>query len=322
MNSRGVMFTAVIFLMALSILSLNTVIRESRAKEQQFTTPAKVLWTSSVYENIVDSVIELKKSDEAVELEQGGLPFNYSFDENSLSISTDLPLKNADIENYFDMLSLAEVLLEDRDYGNIYSGLRVDVNTVKNSDWGGTASEFSFLTEPFCYELLLGQNDINFRESKSSKCIQLFDSSNIKRIDLNIGIEQATEDFNSLECTPAPCPQQAFDPASDEPFFSLSISDSNCINCLLDQNTVSMHFDPSSAQSIVLSCTGAACSSPSVNIALGGGISVQRESSRIGISLKHIFSRELESFKIMDFNIKVSTFDGKVARSNSPEPVS
>lgn len=321
MNNKGVLFTAIAFLMVLSIIALNTVIKENRAQEQHFVVPANILRVSGLFENINESVIELKKSQEAVEIEKRVLPFDYSFDENSLSIELRLPFRAIELGVYFDTLNFAEIMLEDKNYENVYSGLAVDINTVKNAEWGGTDNGFEFLVEPYCYEFSIIQNKIEFRESKSAKCLEEFDFSNTRRIDLNIVILQFNEDYNSLECTPEPCEQQAFNANNPNPYFSLNIDDSNCDYCDLEQNSVSMHFDPENTQEITLSCQGEECNSTPVEMALSEGVLVDHNSSRIGITLSQLFSSEIDSFKLLDFNVTVSTLDGKIVKSNNPSAI-
>jgi len=143
-NCRGILFTGIVFLIILSIISLNSVIRENRSYEQQLITPAKILAVSGIYENISESVIELKKGSAATEIDRKVVPFDYGFDGNSLELEFRLPFNDSEFDLYFDSLNLSEVILEDKNYDNIFSGLLVDINTIQNAEWGGSEDKFGF----------------------------------------------------------------------------------------------------------------------------------------------------------------------------------
>lgn len=318
MNSKGVLFTVMAFLVILSVLSLNNVIKTQRAEEQHFLAPTKTLRVAECFENIGKSVIELKKGEKASEIGKRVIPFNYSFDENSALVEFDLPFKESQFNAYFDFLNLSEVMAEDKNYENIYSGLRVDVNTLKNADWGGSAQGFDFLLKPYCYEFSVTENRIEFSESKSEKCLNEFDFSEVKRIDLNLEIQQFNEDYNLLECSPEPCPTEAFNPTSSETYFSLYIDDSNCGDCDLGQKSVSMHFGTGESHEITLSCNSPECNSTDIELLLSGGISIEHTSSSIGLKLNHLFENELHSFELLDYNFSVFTKGRKIMKSNHP----
>jgi len=114
------------------------------------------------------------------------------------------------------------------------------------------------------------------------------------------------------------CPQQAFNPSDPNPFFSLDVNDELCDNCNFSQTTVSAHFDPGAAQTITLSCDGGCSESSDVVITLGEGISIANSGSRISAELSHNFTESFYSFKLLDFNVAVSTPDSKIFKSNNP----
>ncbi|MEM0359869.1 MAG: hypothetical protein QXK06_00850 [Candidatus Diapherotrites archaeon] len=324
MNSKGILFTAMVFLMILSILALNSTIQENRATEQHFDTPATILRVSELFENINDSVIELKKSAEATKIEKRILPFDYNFGNHSTSTDFGLPLRESDFNTYFDTLNLAEIMLEDKSYATTYAGLDVDINTIKNEEWGGNANTFHFLLEPFCYEFALSKQSAVFAESKSGRCSG-FDFSRIKRIDVGVTIYQYDEDYNAILCNGAICPaSQPFNPASTQPYFSITIDDSKCGNCNFGalQKTISGHYNPATGETITIFCDKPSCNSSPITISFSQGVSINHAGpTRTEFLVNHLFDANVDSFKLLDFNVSVSTPDKKIVKSNNLEAI-
>jgi hypothetical protein len=215
------------------------------------------------------------------------------------------------------------VFLEDTNRENAFDGLPVDVNTLKNSQWGGTDTEMHFLVEPFCYGYSIGgQNEALFGKSSSAKCLEEFQDSYIKRFDLNIIIGNSNEDFNSLTCNGlGSCPQEAYDPEQPQgfPYYSIEINDSNCGSCALGQKVVSAHFDPGSDLNVVVECAGSGCVSDSIIVSRSGlDFNIFHESDyRLDISAKMTFSQNIARFYFLDFNVGVRHFNAEISKGST-----
>ncbi|MFH1234158.1 MAG: hypothetical protein V1493_00930 [Candidatus Diapherotrites archaeon] len=319
MGERGILFTAMVFLMILSILALNATVKENRALEQHFTVPAKILRVSELFENIQKSMVELNKSSEATAIEKRVLPFDYNISQNTTYTGFGLPIDANSIKTYRDTLNLAKVMLEDPNYDRIYSGLDVNISTI---GWDNNAPAFHYLIEPYCYGFAFDQNDANFGASKSGKCLEAFDFSRVDRIDVNIRIYQANDDYNSPACNPA-CPSELYDPADTNPYFSVTIDDSACPKCNISPKNIYGHLDAD--QEITIACQRAVCNSPPITIVFGSnggtGVSITHNSSRAEFSIQHTFDGNVSSFQFLDFNVSVSTPDRKIIKSNYMEAI-
>ncbi|MCX6802655.1 MAG: hypothetical protein NT067_06115 [Candidatus Diapherotrites archaeon] len=332
MGERGILFTAMVFLMILSILALNATVKENRALEQHFTVPAKILRVSGLFENIWDSVIELKKSGTATEIEKRVQPFDYNFAPNTVYAGFGLPVRDAETQTYLDTLNLAKIMLEDKNYNKMYAGLDVNIRTI---DWNDATPTYHYLIEPYCYEFALAQIAAQFYGSTSNRCSGTFDFSHVKRIDVNIKIYQPSEDYNrvyyspnpgftpSTLCTGANCPKQAYSDSNSQPYFSVTINYAACAgNCIIAQDKISAHYSPTTGARIDLNCAGATCASAPIILIFGEGVSIMHTPPlRTEFSVMHSFDGNVSSFQFLDFNVAVSTPDGKIVKSNYIEAI-
>lgn len=323
MRQRGLLFTVMAFFMILAILSLNAVIREGFRESKSIGELSALSAVASKFRNIERIAVELSEGGKLKEVNERVLPFNYDLnaDQNFLIVQQQMPLKSVVWNEFFNVMNLLEVFLEDGNRGNVFDGLAVSIATAKNAAWGGASEELHFLVEPFCYELALRQNTSLFRESGSVKCSQQFQNSFVKRFDLNIAIMNSNEDFNALHCNgTTQCPQEPFqeDPPSGYPYYRIEILDENCGNCVLPQKVVSQHFNPAQDFNVVVSCVGANCvSSPIIISSHELDFNVFHESSyRLAVTAKTTFSERASGFYFLDFNVSVAHFDVNASKNN------
>ena len=198
--------------------------------------------------------------------------------------------------------------MEDANNENIFDGIAVDVNTPRNSNWGGTKKQISFLTDPLCYEITTDTNSILFSKSSSEKCTTPFASSNIKQF--FFGIKPSSNlDYNQVLCNGGACPTEAYDGVSH--YYEIVIDTSDCFNCDIAQKTISQNFDPIEDIIIQISCNGAACSSQPITITHNDlDFEIQSSGSTFDFNSLIIFDNKINDFFISDINVIVEGFDG------------
>lgn len=310
------------FLLILSIIALNNSIEAAKSNQQKFSEIAKLVSVNNKFDNINRGIVDLKKSGTAKQYNERILPFSYNIDLNSISFSRNLPFGNAETDGFFDFINLYSVLLEDSSYANVFDGLAVDVNTIQNSSWGGSAKSMHFLIEPFCYQFtIIELNKAVFEESKSSQCSEAFDLNRIKRFDANVSIKNFSEDLNMISCNGGACPDNPFNPASALPYYRISIDDSNCGKCSFSQKIIADHFSPDADSNVLIYCQGAGCVSKSILFGIGKSFSVERSQDsnyRVLAELKASFDSNIGQFLFLDFNFSVQSQDYDIVKSNNP----
>ncbi len=308
--------------MIFAILSLNTVIRQSFRESQDIGEVVSLISVGNRFRNIERAITGLDKQGVAQAVDERILPFNYDLngDLNYLTIEQRLPLRDEQFNEFFDIINMFEMFLEDQNREHFFDGIAADVNTLKNSNWGGSDDTLHFLVEPFCYGYTVNPNTMLFGGSTSEKCEGSFQDSYMRRFDLNLTVANVDEDFDEILCNNGNCPQDPFNPGDDNPYYRVEIDDRSCGNCDLSQTIASEHFDPADDFNVVISCSSGECNSSTV-IFSGSGtdLNLYHESSyRLNVDAKTTFSREIENFYFLDFNITVTHFGTNASKSNNP----
>jgi hypothetical protein len=295
----------------LGISLISTVILFEDLKRDSFeiTSSTTISTMSSRFENINKELIDLDKQGYSKSVFERILPFTYDLnkDGNSLTLTQTLPLSQSKLKTFFDSMNLARVFFTDTNRSHTFDGFIANVSVPKNTDWSGSATSASFLINPFCYkyEAQITGNTL-FKKETSSKCTNIFSQSYLKRIDINIFVNDS-DDYNSLLCNNTSCPQNAFNPASAQPYYNITIIDSNCPSCSLGGKTAMSHFNPSSDFNVVLSCTGANCTSGAILIKESSlDLNISHDSGRlVSVLTKITFNNPIESFFVEDVNLVV-----------------
>lgn len=274
------------------------------------------------YDNLYREIIDLDRETYGREVFQRILPFTYLIDpdSNSLIIQQSLPLSQSKLKNYFDSINLAEIFFTDTQRSNIYDGINMDINSLKNPDWGGNETKGVFLLTPVCYKyevLLSGEVNFGGASEYTTKCGESFNSSSIRRIDINI-FPNSGDDYSSLLCEGVACATDVFNPLNPLPYLNINVIDTNCISCKLTAKTASFHFDSTTDSNISLSCTDANCTSlPLIIQRTGVGVSLIHSSGgTILVATKIGFNSKINGFFAPDVNLSVSTLKGNY-RKNS-----
>lgn len=309
MNNRGILFSLIVMLMLLSVISLKSV--NTGSKKIAAGNSVELLAFNSLeqkFDDILMNSVRFSGFGGGETVKQRILPFDFTLDQNTFTASMELPVDKRGIDIFFDALNAFEIWLEDPNSVVYYSGILADANTPKNSAWGGTGNSLQLHILPQCLKFkVFDENKVGFEGS--SACETQFSASNVSRYDVNITLSD-TADFNSVTCnfdSNMECPANTFNPSSNQPFVQVSIVDVNCSRCSIDLQlkTISTHFDPAKQHNVLLSCVGVGCISTDMNISVSNVPQVDfrgpAQTLRLGVTLK----QEIESLDYLDFNFSV-----------------
>jgi len=311
MQKKGILFSLSALLLVLSFILLQQAItRTSFAQTQAEKTITLFGNLNEKYASLASNIIELDTKSSYHQIQERPLPFTYSVDQNYIQLNYKTPLRQATLGNYFDLTNAFKIFAEDKNYSNFYSGINAKVDAAQNSSWGGMQTGLNFITEPSCMEISANEFGVSFGKGWCGQ----FDLNGTTRIDSNVSIYSPGEDQNTATCSwneSSNCPNDAFDPANPNPYFSLALLDQNCSKCALSTKTIKGHIDISKNNWIAVSCIGAACTSPQIDINVSQNYSITRNQNALpvqistGITLKN----KITAFYFNDMNIAVSEND-------------
>ena len=268
MNNKGLLFTVMTLFLGITLLSAVITFEDISRNSFSIKEIAALTLVSNRFNNLSNQLIDLDKTGYSKSVAQRTLPFDYELnkDSNSITINQQFPFSQAKYDAFFDAINIASVFFEDQNRAHSFDGVIIDVNSPKNSSWGGSATSINFLINPFCYEYIVkSSKDTLFSKSTSEKCSAAFTSSSIKRIDINILVNLG-DDYNSFLCNGLSCPQNTYNPANPAPYYKITIIDTNCTSCNIPQKTASNHFSTSADFNVTLTCIGSTCTSTPVII--------------------------------------------------------
>jgi hypothetical protein len=311
----------------MAMLFFNSIVSENTLLLEQRPELSALREAGQKYADIERALVDLDFSGEKKNESERGLPFSYSGEENSLQLNQNFPLLPSTLPIYFSSLNGYRIFFEQQAKEDLTSGFEVDINTVQDSNWGGSSNQAAFLILPFCVQYILSPNQLSLEESVSSRCTIPFNPNHLRRIDLNIQILDLREDFNSLKCFDSPghetnCSQELFNDANSDPYYSVSFSTSGCPKCNFSPKTVSLHHAPGSDFNIFLSCTAAACESEPFQLLLNQFLVASRDSNKsfqFRTSLQ--FDQNISSFQAQDINFSVRYPKYGIVRTNDPNQI-
>ena len=303
---KGVLFTVLTLFLILNLYALSRVSSELKSADASVFSELNALATAdSKLKSIINNAAFYDGFGSADSTRQRVLPMQFTADLNSVVFYQKLPASNAVVSGFFDSINAFEIFMEDSSYSNIYDGISVDINTIKNSSWGGSADVISLQLLPQCFAYELeGLDTISIKQSCAA-----FNVDALKKIDMNVLVENS-EDFNSVACDfpgKTACPNEAFNPASPLPYLQLRILDENCSMCNIpDENTtVSAHFDPQQSNSVLISCVGSCTSSP-IALSLSTSVQLQKTGTQNNFSIGLDFNESISEIRFRDFNASVT----------------
>jgi hypothetical protein len=302
----GVLFTFLTFLFIGVILGLVLYSLDAGKRFTQTTVEVSVLNAiNSKYDDLTDDIITLDQTLGFPSIQQRILPFTYSTDENSVSVSQTLPIPSGKLSLYFDLLNAYSIFVEDLNAQKTFDGVVVDLNVPLPSTWGGSSPlEAGFNILPQCLQYQLTDvNNVAFASTSTIGCSSFFTFSKISRIDVNVSLPTSVDDYNMVSCSlVSGCPHQDYNAAAG-PYFNVQFFDSNCSNCALstgDKN-ISMHYT-GGWETITYSCAGSACESAPLVLSLGSGLRVSHGGTPAFLSMRVTFTEGISTFYYQDAN--------------------
>ncbi|MCX6804295.1 MAG: hypothetical protein NTY48_07070 [Candidatus Diapherotrites archaeon] len=298
MNNKGLLFTVMTLFLIFGILSLNEALSDA---SRGFEVPKEALVLSSSaksLENAESMLWDFDKYNYAKDSIKRALPFDFNLekDQNYLTISIDSSLASSQLSEVFDYLNLGEAFFED---SNVFGGTILDINVPKNAQWGGSSGGIDFLVPNLCYQFsLLSETKQSLSKSDPSQCSNPFSTSSIKKIDINIIVLSSVSDFNSLTCNGALCPTQVFNPSSPNPYYNITIIDSNCPSCSVSPKRAYSHFSAGSDNNFQLKCTWPGCISSPLTFSI----------KNMDLNFYYFFDKKLRIITRITFNAPPSGF--------------
>ncbi len=314
MNQKGFLLTFAVFLLVMALLFFNSVVFENTISLEQRSEQVALREASQKYLDIERTLMDLDLSSQKKTLLERGLPFAYTGDSNSLSFVQNFPLLSTSLPIYFNSLNGYRIFFLRHSAEDLSPGFELDLNTIKDANWGGTENQAVFAVLPFCVQFSLSPRRLAVEKSAYSRCADSFDAARLRKIDLNILILDIREDFNSLQCFrngfPEDCGssswQQSFNPTNTNTYYSVSFSTSGCPECTFSPQKVSLHHVPGNDYSIFLSCTNPPCDSEPFQLLLNQFFVATRDSNKnfqFKTSLE--FDQNIQSFRSLDINFTI-----------------
>lgn len=325
MNRKGILFTFMVFMLVMLALSLSATIREKRIEsEAGITRISGIIGVSNKFQNIINDVVALDKNGTAMEVQERVLPFSYSIDGNRMAVGLEVPLKEATIRNYFDIINAYAIFISDSNAQTTYDLMVVDANAAGNKYWDGNTSSLQFMVLPQCLKFVVfDENRAGFAAGAINEgCDAGFSTGALVRYDLNIAIKQATQDYNRIVCnfSGGGCPDEGFDAGSGEPYFEMIVDDTNCSSCNLgaEAKHIRGHYDPAFSNTVTISCQGSACiTTEEIEITVNEGISAGNTGGAADASMGVELNGRVGSFRFMDFNLSVRQDDFNALMKNA-----
>ncbi|MBU1930024.1 hypothetical protein KJ972_00820 [Candidatus Micrarchaeota archaeon] len=318
-NQNGVVLTLSVFLLMMGILFFNALVYETVLTFGERTELVALREAGQSFRDIERSLVDLDFSGEKKNVLESGLPFSYTADVNTIRFSQSIPLPVSFLDTYFSALNGYRVFFLQKSQESLSPEFVLDINAAQNTAWGGIVEQGHFLVQPFCMAYSLGVGSVFVGKSVSSQCVIPFDASALERMDLNLAIVDLREDFDSLLCNDAVCPQDAFSPSSLDPYFSIVFLTSACPNCSFSPAVISAHFPIGVDYNVFLSCSTLPCESEPVQLLFNEFLTVSRDSNKsVRLDLSLSFDQNIQSFQTLDFNYAIQVPKYGIIRTSDP----
>lgn len=306
MNQKGFLFTFAVFLLVMAMLFFNSIVFENTISMEQRPEQVALREASQKYLDIERTLMDLDFSGQKKTLLERGLPFAYTGDSNSLFLVQNFPLLSTTLPIYFNSLNGYHIFFLRHSAEDLPSGFELDLNTVKDANWGGIENKATFAVLPFCVQFSLSPKRLSAEKSAFSQCAGSFDPARLRKIDLNIFILDIREDFNSLACNGGACPQNQFNPLDPNPYYSVSFSVSGCPDCAFSPQKISLHHALGSDYNIFLACTNPPCDSEPFQLLLNQFFVATRDSNKnFQFKTNLEFDQNIQSFRSLDLNFTI-----------------
>ena len=322
-GNRGVFFTFLTFLLIGIILVMVGFHLGFTERATQTTIEISVLNAiNAKYDDITDDIVTLDHPIGVPSIAQRIIPFNHVIDHNHVVITQQLPVPTGKLNLYYDVINAYRIFVQDQNTQHTFDGVNVDLNTPRNTIWGGTSAGARFNILPQCLQYqILDDNRVAAENNSFIGCQNSFDLIGaVERIDINVSLLSGVDDFNVVSCdfNGNICPHDAYSSDANLPYFTLTFLDANCSDCALTaaDKSISGHFDLD-WQTIQYSCAGANCTSTPLTIQIGEGVRAEHGLTPSQIIFHIQFRAPISTFYYQDVNYLISKTGFDTVKSNA-----
>ncbi len=312
------------FVIAMAILFFNSSAFEKQVFFEQRPELTALQEAGQKYRDIQRTIIDLdlEETDAKKRVLERGLPFSYETDQNRLFVSQYFPIFPSSLATYFTSLNGFRIFFLKEAQEDLSPDFVLDINTARDANWGGNATEAGFLLFPFCTKYGVGEHSIALVRSAAAQCLSPFDPDSFQRANIQFFVSDAREDFNSLVCNGGACPQDPFNPGNPNPFFSISFETTLCPHCSISPAIISTHFPAGSDYNVFLFCGRPSCESEPVQLLFNNFFVFSRDSNKvIRLEMELFFDQNISAFQSTDFNYSIRVPRYGIMRTNIPAAV-
>lgn len=320
MNSRGIIFTISVLTLILAIIYLTTAFSQSEHSIANAPELSALKIAGQKYRDISRSLLELDLNGPKKTVLSMGLPFSYSADRNQFQITQRFPVNAIEIATYHNSLNGYRIFFQNQSLQGLPTGFFLDINTIKDANWGGTNNRLNFLLNRQCMAYRFSANQIQFENAGNSQCTGAFNAINTRKTNAQLLFLDLREDLNVSLCNAGACPNNAFNPNDPNPYFSLQFNTQDCVACNL--SPIATHFDPATDYNIFLHCPSDNCFSKPIQIILGNQLSLSRDQNQtIILDMNFEFNQTITRFVTLDANVTLTVPDYNIIRTNNPSQI-
>jgi hypothetical protein len=322
MNHKGFVFTLMTLVFILAISALNNTIVSSRAGLDQSPEVTRLAEVSKIFRDVSRAIEELDLSTGKKDIAEAGLPFAYGLQSNTrMLVIQPVPPNPSVVSSYYNSLQGYRIFFEGLYADSNRGGIFVDINTITDLNWGSVITDPRFLISPSCTAFRVTKGGFSVESGFPESCDSNFDIRAIRRMDLNVRIEDPGADFDSVVCNNGPCDADPFNPSDPLPYLSVRFDDTDCPGCSIAQKTVSTHYDPAVDYNVFLSCAGPGCSPKGLSMVFGPSLRVSSDWNRsVDVNLALDFNAFVTGLRSLDSNFVVTSPKFSIIRSNRPLP--
>jgi len=278
MNKKGIFITFMVFMLSASILLLHDATKRTDFKlERKHIDQAAFNNVNNLFNNIYEEVVSLNKEGAARDIQERAMPFGYGFEQNSLTITQRVPVREALLEAYIDALNIYRVFTA----SSASADLNINTGTLIDTRWGGTTEypdlNYAILPQCLLYDINSCCFDTNLMILKELQdgelgCVGGFDYADLNIVDINVSINSAGCDLSSGITGNLSGKADAYNPADPEPYLRIWVTEAGTTcpgttpeDCPVTREAngtklITAHFDPESfnpateIDSLLISC--------------------------------------------------------------------
>jgi len=312
MNQKGVLFTLAVMLIGFTILGLYTLTQETSSIAEKQSANLNIITLVTNKESNIGNIFETTTHGNAIDIFERFLPISHNISGNQITITQNFPVEDFDVNIYFDTINMLKIFVSDTNSERVFDGTTVDMNAVMGPGWGGVSRAMNFVALPQCLRYRVVDTNTFWSSGNCTTDFNIFSM----RLDITIYPQVTGEDLNSFTCVMdgnATCPFADLNALDPNPYFTLTVDDTNCAGCAFTNSVVKGHYNPSATNSILVSCVevdAGVCDSQFIEIFLGDTSKVSRETTdQLTLAVDFTFSDEVKRLVLDDVNFLVERED-------------